>query len=84
MKCFYQPILQLRTNDLINFSINLLSEKFINLENLFFKLKLQKNEINIPAILSEIPKINTRCKIDYSEFNLYQGRLNEFEYIKIL
>ena len=33
-------------------------------------------------ILSEINKINTKSKIDYTEFNLYNGRINEFEYLK--
>lgn len=47
-----------------------------------FKLKLQRNELNIPFILTEITKINTRSKIDYTEFNLYNGRINEFEYLK--
>lgn len=38
--------------------------------------------MQIPLIISEISKINTRAKIDYTEFNLYNGRINEFEYLK--
>ena len=84
MKCFFQPIQKFKENDIFKFTINILNKKnFINLKTTQFKIKLQKTEINIPQILSEIPKINTKCKIDYSEFNLYQGRIHEFEYIKM-
>jgi hypothetical protein len=83
MKCFFQSIQQFQENDLLKISINLYNNRLINLNTTQFNLKIKINKIDIPFILSEIPKINTRCKIDYSEFNLYDGRLNEFEYIKM-
>jgi len=73
----------MKTSDIIFFSVNLFSnDYFIDFEDLNFKLKFQKNSINIPSILTEISKINTKSKIDYTEFNLYNGRINELEYIK--
>ena len=75
--------MELKPSDIVFFSINLFSnDYFVDFSNLYFKLKLLKNDIYIPSILSEITKINTKSKIDYTEFNLYNGRINEFEYLK--
>jgi len=84
LKCFIQPTLELKPDDIVLFSINLFSnDHFIDFSDLIsFKLKQVKNDLDIQNILSEITKINTKSKIDYTEFNLYNGRINEFEYLK--
>jgi len=83
LNCFVQPTLELKPFDIILFSINIFSyDYFIDFDDISFKIKLQKNLVNIPSILSEINKINTKSKIDYTQFNLFNGRINEFEYLK--
>lgn len=81
-KNIIQPIIQFRTNDIFHIKLNLLSKNFVNFEDIFFKAKIKKCDFSIKTTLSEIPKINTKNKIDYSELNFLEGRLHEFEYIK--
>ena len=84
MKCYLQPTIEFKLNDIVYFSINLFADNFfIDFNTINFKIKIQKNLINIPNIISEINKITTKSKIDYTEFNLYNGRINEFEYLKM-